>query len=143
MVEKLIFEYCRNDGSSKLIDLELRDKKYILKIASGKNGLYLDSNFTLYECEAKLLTALMIQIQQLKIYSWKRYYPVTYKPSNRLMGSDSGTWSLHYKEMEKKVFRHVNGHSEYPAQWSRLLLLLDMMVPNSALQQWINQDKIS
>ena len=143
MVEKLIFEYCRTDGSSKLIDLELRDKKYILKVASGKNGLYLDNNFTFYKCEAKFLTALMEQIQHLKIYSWKRYYPVTYKPSNRLLGSDSGTWSLHYKEIKKKVFRHVNGYGEYPTQWSQFLLLLDVMVPNSNLQQWINQDIIS
>ena len=142
MVEKLIFEYCRTDGSSKLIDLELRDKKYSLKVASGKNGLYLDSSFTFYECGAKLLTTLMNQIQQLKIYSWKRYYPVTYKLSNRLMGSDSGTWSLHYKETEKKVFRHVNGYGEYPSQWSQFILYLDVMVPGGNLQQWMKQDII-
>lgn len=129
MVEKLIFEYCRTDGSCKLIDLELKNKKYILKVASGKNGLYLDSNFTFYECEAKLLTALMNQIQQLKIYSWKRYYPVTYKPSNRLMGSDSGTWSLHYKEMEKKVFRHVHGKNCYPTNWSIFINFMNTIIP--------------
>ncbi len=41
MVKKLIFEYCKENGSSTLIDLELNGDKYALKTASGRNGMYL------------------------------------------------------------------------------------------------------
>lgn len=129
MVEKLLFEYCKSDDSSKLIDLELRGNKYLLKIASGRNGIYLDSSFSYYECETKHLEYLLEQLQKLNIYGWKRYYPISYKPSNRLMGSDSGTWSLHYKETEKKIFRHVNGYREYPPKWSQFILYLNTLIP--------------
>lgn len=55
MIEKLIFEYCKENGSSTLIDLELNEDKYILKTASGRNGMYLDSCFKYYECIAAYL----------------------------------------------------------------------------------------
>ena len=133
MIEKLIFEYCKENGSSTLIDLELNGDKYVLKTASGCNGMYLDSCFKYYECTAANLKPITDSLQALNIYKWSRYYPATYKPKNRLMGSDANTWTLHYKETNKKMFRHVNGCGCYPPEWAHFILCLDAMVPESSI----------
>ena len=130
MIEKLIFEYCKENGSTKLIDLELNDDEYILKIASGYNGMYLGSCFKYYKCTAANLKPITDSLKALNIYKWRRYYPSTYRPRNRLLGSDSNTWTLHYKESGKKVFRHVNGHGCYPPQWEQFIQYLSAMLPD-------------
>lgn len=142
MIEKLIFEYCNDNGSSKLIDLELNGDKYVLKTASGHNGMYLDSCFRYYECSAANLKPITDSLQSLNIYKWSCYYPTAYRPRNRLMGSDANTWTLHYKETEKKLFRHVNGSGDYPPQWELLIIWLDSITPEESLHQWLN-DEIS
>ena len=135
MIEKLIFEYCKENGSSQLIDLELNDDEYILKIASGHNGMYLDSCFKYYKCTAANLKPITDSLKALNINKWSRYYPATYRPRNRLLGSDSNTWTLHYKENGKKIFRHVNGYGCYPPQWEQFILCLDAMAPENNMLQ--------
>lgn len=78
MIEKLIFEYCKANGSSTLIDLGLNGDKYVLKTASGRNGMYLDSSFKYYECSAANMKPITDSLQALSIYKWSRYYPATY-----------------------------------------------------------------
>lgn len=140
MVEKLIFEYCKENGSSTLIDLELNGDKYVLKTTAGRNGMYLDSCFKYYECSATNLKPITDSLPALNIYKWSRYYPAAYRSRNRLMGSDANTWTLHYKETNKKVFRHINGCGCYPPEWEHFILYLDVMVPEGNIKQWLVAD---
>lgn len=137
MIEYLSFQYCKEDGHSSTITVRLSGDHYILSTANGRNGVYVSDAFKTYKCPAGALSRACDNIKALKIYSWASNYPSDYKVRNRLMGVDSGTWNLDYKEVGKKRTRHINGCGAYPSEWTSFILSLATMSPSESVIYWI------
>lgn len=146
MVEFISFELCKNDGQSKYIKYFKRDNDFYLETASGFQGMYiilnnrpdLDSNERLYrlsESSARLVSDLM---ESLKIYSWPKSIPSGYTPSDRIIGSDEDTWSLDYKEEEKKTTRHIRGKGPFPTEspYKEFYRLFTRTIPDQETKDW-------
>lgn len=138
MIEKLAFEYTDKNGDSRCIGISLKDNQYIFKTGSGRNGLYDCACFTRYACPAANLDLLNDQIKLVKIYSWRKGYPIGYIPRRRLMGSDKDTWSLTYKETDKKVYRTIFGTAgNFPPGWFTFISSLSQIAPTEDLKEWL------
>ena len=138
MVEKIAFEYNDANDNSRCIGLSLNDDQYIFKTGRGRNGLYDCAGFTRYSCPAADLEQFNTQIKLAKIYSWRKGYPIGYVPRRRLMGSDESTWSLTYKETDKKVYRTIFGTAgNYPNEWITMISCLAQIAPTEDINSWL------
>lgn len=58
------------------------------------------------------------------------------------MGCDEDSWSLDYKEVEKKTTRHVWGRGEFPdaEPYSGFYNCLSKVIPDKELIEWFIED---
>ena len=144
MVEYISFELCKADGDSKYIKIFERSGEYYLELKSGVNGIYIidrkniDVDINLYCCPRYSVKLISSLLESLKIYGWSKTIPSDYVPSNRIIGSDDGTWTLDYKERGKKTMRHIRGKGEFPKEepYISFYRLFINAIPSEEVKEW-------
>ena len=68
-----------------------------------------------YKLNSKSEVMISLLIEPLKIYTWPKAIPAGYVPGKHMMGCDIASWSIEYKEAEKKTMRHIYGKGAFPA----------------------------
>ena len=144
MLQHLGFEFCKESGESVGMTLYLSDDGYYyLKNSFGFRGIYIcDADHVKnYRLKAEYLIGLSGALERLKLYSLKKAYPSDYIPGNHLIGCDEGSWSLDYKESEKRITRHIHGKGDFPPvpPFSDLLHLLDSLFPEVHFKEWLKE----
>ncbi len=142
MVEYLSFERCKPDNGSRYFKLFKKDEGYYLEIAAGFRGMYIVGNNTMYKCRDEDADKITILIEPLKIYTWPKAFPSDYSPEDHLMGCDTDSWSIEYKEVEKKTMRHVNGRGAFPETglYGEFFLRISRLIPDRELMEWLTTD---
>lgn len=145
MLEYLSFEYCKESEESHAFTLILGDDGYYhLRNNHGRRGIYAFDRDHMkdYRIEVEKLKPIIHEIEQMKIYSWRKAYPSDYVPGNHLMGCDVGSWSLDYSECEKRTTRHIHGKGSlletFPKPSS--LLFFDSLFPDFNFTEWIRNE---
>ena len=141
MIQYLSFEICKENGQSQYIKLYTEEDDYYLELAAGKNGMYINDSILLYKCRNESLESIeyiAMMIGTLRIYSWPKYIPADYIPRNRIIGCDGNTWSLDFKELEKKTTRHIRGKGEIPEEspYIDLFKYLMQILPDEEFKEW-------
>ncbi len=147
MIEYLSFEYCNKNNESHAFELRfiMTAQKYYLHTEHGTQGFYIhpaDHN-TCYSISSDKLKSISDVIESMKIYSWNKSYPSDYKPSDRIMGCDTGTWSLYYKECGKRTTRHIFGKGSILETFPKpmLLTMFATFFPDFNFREWILSEK--
>lgn len=138
MVEYLVFELCKPDGESRCITIQNKNGSLYLDISIGNRGLYISTNIVSYHCggdSEKLISSLL---EPSKPYTWPRVIPSDYTPGKHIMGSDIDSWSLEYKEVEKKTTRHIRGKGDIPTDepYSSFVDNLMKIIPDRETVEW-------
>ena len=118
MIQYLAFELCKSNEQSRYIKLFSRNDSFYIKSAVGSNGAYLLDCINRYHCPNETARIISSVIDSLKIYSWPKTIPSDYIPSDRIIGWDTNTWSLDFKEPKKKYARHIFGKGAFPKEES-------------------------
>ena len=145
MLEYLSFEYCKETEESHAFKLQLSDDGYYyLQTLHGRLGNYINIEDCIknYRMETEKLFLLSNALESKRIYSWKKVYPDGYIPEDHIMGCDVESWSLDYKECEKRYTRHIHGkgniYDTFPEV--QLLPIFDLLFPDFNFIKWISEE---
>lgn len=138
MVEYLAFQLCKPDGDSRYIKIHKEDGSLHMEIAAGMRGMYISDNIVKYRCGGVSENLISELIQPTKPYTWPRVIPSDYNPGEHILGCDIDSWSLDYKEEEKKTMRHIRGKGDVPEEEPYILFLVNLMrfVPDREVVDW-------
>ena len=107
----------------------------------GRRGIYIctDEFVKNYQIAGEHLIPFYRTLEAMKIYSWKKTYPSDYVLGDHLMGCDIGSWSLDYRECDKRIMRHIYGKGDIMETFPKtpLLALFDTMFPDFDFTEWI------
>ena len=150
MVDFIYFELCKADGSSRYIKFFNEEGDYYLETASGFQGMYIvfndnvdmESNTKMYSVDkasAKLITKL---VESFKVYCWPKSIPKDYTPRDRIIGCGEETWSLDYKELEKKNTRHIHGKGAFPKDnpYKSFYEIFIRIIPDIETKEWFLEE---
>ena len=143
MIQYLSFERCKPDNESRYFKLFHKQGGYYLEIATGYRGMYIMGNCRLYRCGTDSVEVISKLIEPLKIYAWPKAVPSSYIPGDHIMGCDVDSWSLDYKEVNKKTMRHVRGRGEFPdfEPYREFFNRLSKIIPDKQLVEWLVEYK--
>lgn len=141
ILDKLSFVFCAENGDTRSINIFFAsDNNLYLLSEKGYMGLFIypkEYRITRY----KILDAngFSRKLNGLQIYKWPKAFPAEYVPEKYLMGCDTGSWSLSYKEIGKKTTRHINGKGSFPdfSPYNDFLFILNKVDPNQNIKTWI------
>ena len=140
MIQFLSFEICKPTNESRYLKLFFwRQEGFYLETASGYRGMYVVGNDRLYRCDQKSIELISRVIEPLKIYGWPKVIPLDYVPGNHIIGCDVNSWSIDYKECEKKTTRHIRGNGTFPLSppYSEFISALCGVTPDRDFIEWI------
>ena len=139
MIQYLAFEICKSNNESRYYKLWRESDGYYLEVANGYRGMYIVGNSQFYQCGFEYMEQISNLIEPLKLYAWPKAFPSDYVPEDHLMGCDTNSWSIHYKELEKKYTRHIRGRGEYPLvkPYSVFMERFVNVIPNESLREWL------
>ena len=141
MVERVTLEICKLNGESRYISYFHEEDNLFIKVGIGYEGAYPEQNIHAYACQNNpYYSSFLNYVEKLKIYSWPRAIPKDYVPGKYMIGCDTDSWSLVYKEKEKKRFCRIHGKGAYPQTepYITLVRLLDAGSPEKWLQ-WLDE----
>ncbi len=138
MIQYLSFERCKPNSESRYFKLFRNQDDYYLEIATGHRGMYIVGNSQFYKCESDSIDVISKLVEPLKIYGWPKSFPSDYVPGGHIMGCDKDSWSLDYKEVEKKTSRHVRGKGKLPdtEPYCNFYNRLNKVIPDKELMEW-------
>jgi hypothetical protein len=138
MLKYLSFEMCKPTNESRYITIFLKDDIYYMETSTGIQGIYLVEDGKLYRCSLNAIEWLSRMIEPLKIYGWPKFIPSDYVPGNHMMGCDSNSWTLDYKEIDKKTARHIHGYGAFPSvePYSEFMKQLIRVMPDDEFAEW-------
>ena len=142
MIQYLSFERCKPNSESRYFKLFRKQDGYYLEIAAGRRGMYIVGNGQIYKCGSDSIDVISKLIEPLKIYGWPKSVPSDYVPEDHIMGCDEDSWSLDYKEVERKTTRHVRGRGEFPdvEPYCGFFNRLSKVIPDKELMEWFTED---
>lgn len=146
MIEYLSYERCKANNKSRYFKLFRDQNGFYIELAAGYRGMYVAGNNKLYQCKpdsVELITKLISElIEPLKIYTWPKAIPTDYVPGKHLMGSDEDSWSLEYKETEKKTTKHIRGRGSFPDTdpYRNFYDCIRNVIPDEQFMDWFVED---
>lgn len=114
MVQFFSFELCRPDQKSEYIKIYREPDGVYLETAYGIRGIYMSDHAKKYKLDPISEDTISLLMESLKIYTWPKAIPFGYGPGKHMMGCDDTSWSIEYKETEKKTMRHIYGKGAFP-----------------------------
>lgn len=140
MIQYLSFEICQPTNESRYLKLFWKQDGFYLETASGYRGMYVVGNSRLYRCNQDSVESISRAIEPLKIYGWPKVVPFNYVPGIHIMGCDTDSWSIDYKEFEKKTMRHIRGNGAFPSAEPYRIFIdrLAEVIPDG-LTKWLLQ----
>ena len=142
MIEYLSYERCKANNKSRYFKLFRDQDGFYMEIGAGYRGMYIVGKNQLYQCQSdsiEPITELISElIEPLKIYTWPKTFPTDYVPGNHIMGSDEDSWSLEYKETEKKTTKHIRGRGSFPDAdpYRKFYDFLCNVIPDEEFADW-------
>ncbi len=142
MIQYLTFEQCKTDNKSRYFGLFLKGGDLYFETAVGYRGMYIAGNSNVYRCTTDSAQLISAMIGALKIYTWPKAIPSDYVPGEHLMGCDVDSWTIDYKEVEKKTARHIYGKGSFPVEepYSNFIKYFVSIVPDKNLKEWLQSD---
>ena len=142
MIQYLSFERCKQDSESRYFKLFRKQDRYYLEIAVGHRRMYIVGNSQFYKCRFDSIDVVSKLIEPLKIYGWPKSVSSNYVPGDHIMGCDMDSWSLDYKEVEKKTTRHVRGKGDFPdtEPYSDFYNCLSKVFQDKDVMEWFVED---
>ena len=140
MIQYLSFEICKPTNESRYLKLFWKQDGFYLEIASGYRGMYVVGNSRLYRCNQDSFESISRAIEPLEIYGSAKVVPVNYVPVIHIMACDTDSWSIDYKEFEKKTMRHIRGSGAFPSAEPYRVFMdrLAEVIPDG-LTTWLSQ----
>ena len=145
MIQYLAFQVCKEDSSSRYIKFFKKNDEYFFETTSGFRGMYfmLDHDTTrMYRCAESSARLISDLLEPLKIYGWPKAIPSDFVPTDAILGCDDFSWSIDYKEEEKKNMRHIHGKGEFPKEdpYKSFYRLFTRTIPDQELKDWFLKD---
>lgn len=145
MIEYLAFQVCKEDSSSRYIKFFKKGDKFFLETAEGVRGMYIISkndSEKIYRCDESSARIISSLIEPLKLYGWPKTVPSDFVPTNAIMGCDEYSWSLDYKEVEKKTMRHIRGKGSFPKEspYKEFYRLFIRTIPDQEMKEWFLEE---
>lgn len=140
MIQYLSFEICKSTNESRYLKLFWKQDGFCLEAASRYQGMYVIGNSRLFRCDQDSVELISRVIESLKIYGWPKAVPFNYVPGNHIMGCDTDSWSIDYKEFEKKTTRHIHGRGAFPSvePYSVFMERLAEVIPDGIIA-WLSE----
>lgn len=142
MIDFLNFELCKANGRSRFIKIKIKEDGVYLTTAYGYKGMYLEDSFTYYRSPVQSAWLISVMFEDLKIGSWPKAIPADYVPGKYLIGCDTDSWSLHYREQGKKRTRHIHGRGPLPKEppFYEFIKSINHISPERDWLKWIAED---
>ena len=140
LLDEISFEFCAESDETKHINISLDSDDLYVRSERGLRGMYIykrGEQVMRYRILDK--EGLSRKLNGLCIYKWPKAFPSDYVPEDHLMGCDTGSWSISYKEIGKKTSRHIHGKGPFPKSepYLNLLQILNNVDPDHDLMEWV------
>ncbi len=142
LIEYLCFEVCKPNNDSRFLKICIDDDSVFLSTAFGLRGTYIEDSVLTYQSSYESARLISGMLKDLKINTWPKVVPADYVPGDHLLGCDTDSWSLDYKEKGKKRTRHIRGKGSLPdySPYNDFLECIDQIAPGNDWIEWIGKD---